>query len=196
MIRVALFGTSADPPTRGHQIILEWLARTFDEVAVWAADNPFKRHQAPLDHRETMLRLLIDAITPRPSHLHLYPELSNPRTIYTVERARTLWPMAEFTLVIGSDLLPQFPKWYAVDQLLAQVQVLVVPRAGYPLHDTDVQTLRLRGAQVAIASLNGPAVSSSAYREQRDLDAIPPSIQDYIHREQLYLCRDLAQSKL
>jgi Cytidylyltransferase-like len=54
MIHTALFGTSADPPTLGHQAILEWLATQFDEVAVWAADNPFKVQQTPLYHRQTM----------------------------------------------------------------------------------------------------------------------------------------------
>ncbi|MEM6592470.1 MAG: nicotinic acid mononucleotide adenylyltransferase, partial [Cyanobacteria bacterium P01_C01_bin.73] len=40
MTRIALFGTSADPPHQGHQAILTWLARRFNHVAVWAADNP------------------------------------------------------------------------------------------------------------------------------------------------------------
>lgn len=43
MTRVALFGTSADPPTVGHQAILRWLSEHYDQVAVWAADNPFKK---------------------------------------------------------------------------------------------------------------------------------------------------------
>ena len=44
-MRIALFGTSADPPTAGHQKILRWLSEGYDRVAVWAADNPFKCHQ-------------------------------------------------------------------------------------------------------------------------------------------------------
>lgn len=48
-MNIALFGTSADPPTRGHGKILTWLAQHYDQVAVWAADNPFKQHQASLD---------------------------------------------------------------------------------------------------------------------------------------------------
>ena len=42
MKSVALFGTSADPPTSGHGAILGWLSQHYDQVAVWAADNPFK----------------------------------------------------------------------------------------------------------------------------------------------------------
>ena len=61
-MRIALFGTSADPPTAGHQEILQWLSERYDWVAVWAADNPFKSHQTALLHRAAMLQLLITNI--------------------------------------------------------------------------------------------------------------------------------------
>jgi nicotinate-nucleotide adenylyltransferase len=64
MVNIALFGTSADPPTSAHQAILNWLSYHYDHVAVWASDNPFKTHQTPLEHRSTMLRLLIEDISP------------------------------------------------------------------------------------------------------------------------------------
>ncbi len=37
---IALFGTSADPPTCGHQALLEGLVAMFPKVATWASDNP------------------------------------------------------------------------------------------------------------------------------------------------------------
>ena len=58
-MKIALFGTSADPPTAAHQTILQWLSDHYDQVAVWASDNPFKENQTPLSHRMTMLALLI-----------------------------------------------------------------------------------------------------------------------------------------
>ena len=61
-LRVALFGTSADPPHLGHQSILLWLAQEFDQVAVWAADNPYKAKQSPICDRAEMLRLLIETL--------------------------------------------------------------------------------------------------------------------------------------
>lgn len=44
---IALLGTSADPPTRGHQVLLEGLLRRYGQVATWASDNPLKQHDAP-----------------------------------------------------------------------------------------------------------------------------------------------------
>ena len=185
-MNVALFGTSADPPTTGHLEILRWLSEQFDQVAVWAADNPFKSHQTPLEHRTAMLQLLIhDLACP---NVRVHPELSHLRTLITIERAQERWQGAELTLVVGSDAARQLPKWFRAAELLQLVKVLVVPRSGYDFQPHDFERLRELGAEVAIAPISVPAVSSTAYREHRDLGGVTHSIQAYIDREQLYKC--------
>ncbi len=186
MIKIALFGTSADPPTAGHRTILNWLSQHFDWVAVWASDNPFKSHQTSLEHRSAMLLLMIQEINSPRQNLCLYPELSSPRTLETVERAKLMWGKADLTMVIGSDLVEQLPRWYQVEHLLKQVKLLVVPRPGYPPEELDLWQLRRIGADVAIASLSAPDVSSTSYRETGDTQALTPTIEDYINREHLY----------
>ena len=118
MIQIALFGTSADPPTLGHQAILEWLATQFDEVAVWAADNPFKVQQTPLGHRQAMLALLVEAINAKYSNVKLYPQLAHLRTLYSVQQAQVDFPSACLTLVVGSDLVNTLPTWFHAGELL------------------------------------------------------------------------------
>lgn len=195
MVKIALFGTSADPPTAGHQAIISWLSQHYDWVAVWASDNPFKSHQTPMEHRSTMLRLLIDDIDPPQHNIGLYPELSSRRTLETVENARGRWPHADLTLVIGSDLVAQLPHWYRAEDLLRQVNLLVVPRSGSPLDNAGVEKLRRMGVSVAIADLTAPAVSSTAYRENGNTDAVTPPVEAYIHRERLYACQNAAPSR-
>lgn len=188
MTKIALFGTSADPPTTGHQKILSWLSQHFDKVAVWASDNPFKAHQTPLEHRQTMLWLLIEDISPKRENIALYPELSSPRSIITVEKAKEKWPETEFSLVIGSDLVNQLPHWYRVEDLLQQVKLLIIPRHGYAIDDIlRFQQLREMGAEIEIASLRGPAVSSTAYREKRASEVLTAPVEDYIHKQKLYV---------
>ncbi|MBD2460455.1 nicotinate-nucleotide adenylyltransferase [Oscillatoria sp. FACHB-1407] len=196
MPNIALFGTSADPPTAAHQEILKWLSHRFDEVAVWASDNPFKSHQTALEHRAAMLRLLINDIYPPRYNIHYHPELSSPRALITVERARHQWQDAEFTMVIGSDLVEQLPRWYRSETLLQQVKLLVVPRPGYALVEGALTQLREMGAEVAIADLTGLPISSTAYREEGDSDVLTPPVEAYIHREHLYACQDAAQKSL
>ncbi len=189
MKRVALFGTSADPPTAGHQAILRWLSERYEWVAVWAADNPFKSHQTPLKHRAAMLRLLIEDI-PLRQNIVFHPE-SSYRTIETLEKAKEYWGVdTDFTLVIGSDLVKQLPRWYRVEDLLRQVQLLIVQRPGYAVENVDLHQLRQLKATCAIADMTGPDVSSTAYRKNGDTQALTPPIQAYIQREHLYECED------
>lgn len=194
-MRVALFGTSADPPTSGHQKILSWLSERYDWVAVWAADNPLKSHQTALAHRSMMLRLLIEEMRPPRHNIGFYPELSSRRTLETVAKARKLWSTekVDFTLVIGADLVGQLPCWYKAEELLQQVQVLVVPRPGYTLENEDLHKLQDLALGVEIAALTGLDVSSTAYRNFGDDQVITPPIQAYIHREHLYKCQDASR---
>ncbi len=209
--RIALFGTSADPPTAGHQEICRWLGQHYDWVAVWASDNPFKSHQTPLAHRSTMLKLLLEDLRSPGKYgdagfnaefhsqlnpvlnIDLYQELSSPRTLETVTKARQLWgDEPELTLVIGADLISQLPRWYRLEDLLQQVQLLVIPRAGYPLEEQDLQELKSLGGRVAIAHLHPPGVSSTDYRNSGDDHAITPPVAAYISQENLYPCQNLA----
>ena len=196
-MRVALFGMSADPPTSGHRAIIGWLSECYDWVAVWAADNPFKSHQTPLEHRAAMLRLLIAEMEPNRENVGFHPELSSFRTVETVEKAKDLWGAdAVLTLVIGSDLVSQLPRWYRVEDLLRQVLVLVVPRPGYGIEESELTRVRELGGNIAIANLTGLDVSSTAYRENGDKEALTPAIEEYIYREHLYKCQDAPKKRL
>ncbi|MGL5081271.1 MAG: nicotinate-nucleotide adenylyltransferase [Microcoleaceae cyanobacterium] len=218
MMQIALFGTSADPPTSGHQAILRWLSQKFDRVIVWASDNPFKSHQTDLQHRTEMLRVLIEEIQIPNDNLNshvngnlnsnlngnlngnlnlnsnynlspnisLHPELGHRYTIETVRRARNYWPDAEFTFVIGSDLIRQITQWYKIEELLRDVNLLIVPRPNYEVNLEDLSQLQELGGGVAIASMMGLPVSSTDYRKAGKVDALTAPVQAYIWREGLY----------
>jgi nicotinate-nucleotide adenylyltransferase len=186
--KIALFGTSADPPTEGHQTILKWLSDRYDWVAVWASDNPFKEHQASLSQRMQMLRLAIAEIQTEKNNLRVYEELSDRRSSIAVDKAKKIWgEEAEYSLVIGSDLVKQIRKWYRVEELFQKAKVLIVPRPGYAIEREDLETLQSLGGRWAIADLNVPAVSSTAFREQKNERVVATTVKDYIYREKLYI---------
>ena len=149
-----------------------------------------------LNNQCLLLLLTIQEINSPRNNICLHPELSSPRTQETVERAKLMWGDADFTMVIGSDLVTQLPRWYKIELLLKQVKLLVVPRPGYPPEEIDLTQLRRMGAEVAIASLTGPNVSSTAYREKGDTEALTPPIEAYIHREHLYAWLDEAKKRV
>lgn len=183
---IALFGTSADPPTAGHQTILRWLSQHYDLVVVWASNNPFKVHQTNLQNRSEMLDLIIQEIKPIRHNIILEQDISDRKTLITVQKARKIWGEADFTLVIGADLVKQIISWYQIKELLQQVKILIIPRFDYKIEKLDLANLQALGGQYSIATLTAPKVSSSVYRLQKDNKVITSAVQNYIEANQLY----------
>lgn len=186
MVRIALFGTSADPPTVGHKAILEWLAEQFDWVAVWAVDNPFKSQQTPLMHRQIMLSLLVADINQYAPNVLLCEHLSDARTLNSVRQAQVEWPQGQLTVVVGSDVLRSLPNWYQATELLSTIDLLVIPRPGVPIDPADLHTLEQLGGRFAIAPFTGPDVSSTDFRQTGTNHGMIPAIADYIRQQGLY----------
>ncbi len=196
MTRIALFGTSADPPHRGHAAILTWAATQFDHVAVWTANNPFKEHQTPLSDRFCMLELMIDELDVPPGRVQLHPELSHLRSIISIERAQERWPGAQFSLVVGSDLVEQLPRWYRAKDIFAAVNILVVPRPGYAITEAGLSGLE-QYTQVTIADIPQQIdVASSEYRQTDAEAALTPAVQAYIAQHHLYPCPEDSKKTL
>lgn len=185
-LSIALFGTSADPPSRGHQQILTWLGEHYDKCIVWVSDNPFKQHQANLCQRLEMMHLTIEDLPEVIENVELHPHIAHSRTIFTLELAQKIWTNAQFTLVVGADLVPQLPRWYRSHDLLSQVNLLVMPRIGQELLPADIDKLEAMGAKVTVAPAQIANVSSTAYRNHHDRNLVSARVSEYIQRHGLY----------
>ncbi len=184
MDAIALFGTSADPPTLGHRALLEGLLTLYPQVATWASDNPLKQHAAPLPLRSALLAALVQAIEdPRLEHRQ---ELSSPFTVETLERAAEHWPGRTLVFVCGSDLVPQIPRWRAAEAVLARARLAIAPRQGWPLNPHDLEALRLRGARIDPLPLWIPATASSEVRHVADPSQVPPELWPLLQQHNLY----------
>lgn len=182
--QLALLGTSADPPTLGHQALLQQLLQHYPRVITWASDNPGKRHGAPLGQRAQLLSALVRGLAePRLEHVQ---DLSSPYAITTLERAAARWPGAELVFVVGSDLAPQIPQWRQAAEVLKRCRLAVVPRVGWPLNEATASTLRQLGARLSVLPLPVPASASSALREQPDPTQIPRAVWPLVREHNLY----------
>ena len=181
---IALLGTSADPPTRGHQALLEGLLGLYGTVATWASDNPMKQHGAPLSLRALLLQALVNEIgDPR---LRLQQDLSSPFTVSTLERAQALWPGRALIVVVGSDLAAQIPRWRQADQWLSQCRLAIAPRQGWPLQPNALEALRSQGAQLELLDLTVPASASSQLRQAPEPAQVPAAVWPLLLEHNLY----------
>ena len=181
---IALFGTSADPPTLGHEALLSELTKIFPKVITWASDNPDKKHQIPLLKRTQLLRILVKKI----SHpkLELVQELSSPRTIHTLKKAFQKWPEASFSFVIGSDLAIQVPKWLNAKSILKKATIAIAMRDGWPISDNQLEEIKNLGGEIELLPFNIPESSSSKFRERPQEVLVPQELLPLLLEENLY----------
>ena len=181
---IALFGTSADPPTLGHEALLSELTKIFPKVITWASDNPDKNHQIPLLKRTQLLRTLVKKI----SHpkLELVQELSSPRTIHTIKKAYQLWPQASFSFVIGSDLTVQVPKWLDAKSILNKATIAIAMRDGWPISDQQIEEIKKLGGEIDLLPFHIPESSSSEFRSRPQEILVPQEIVPLLLEENLY----------
>ena len=181
---IALFGTSADPPTLGHEALLGELTNIFPKVITWASDNPDKKHQIPLLKRSELLRILVKKIS-NPK-LELVQELSSPRTIHTLKKAFQLWPEASFSFVIGSDLAVQVPKWLNAKSILNKATIAIAMRDGWPISDSQLEDITNLGGEIELLPFSVPESSSSKFRERPQEVLVPKELVPLLLEENLY----------
>ena len=181
---IALFGTSADPPTLGHEALLSELIKIFPKVITWASDNPDKKHQIPLLKRTQLLRILVKKI----SHpkLELVQELSSPRTIHTLKKALQLWPEASLSFVIGSDLAVQVPKWLNAKSILNKATIAIAMRDGWPISDQQLEEITKLGGEIDLLPFHIPESSSSKFRKRPQEGLVPQELVPLLIEENLY----------
>ena len=184
MQQIALLGTSADPPTCGHQALLEGLLGLYPHVATWASDNPQKQHGAPLALRAQLLQALVEEINdPR---LQQDQTLSHPFTIRTIDQATARWPEAELVFVVGSDLAALIPGWKSSAHWLNRCRLAIAPRQGWPLRDQALEDLKRLGARIDLLELQVPASASSALRQSPEQRQIPAAVWTLLLEHNLY----------
>lgn len=151
-IRTGIFGGSFNPIHIGHLAIANYLCEYEELDELWfmvTPQNPLKQHEdlMPDDLRLSMVRASIQE----------YPkfgasdfEFNLPRPSYTINTLNSLketYPERSFYIIIGGDNWLAFPKWRDGDRLIAENNIIVYPRPGYPVDETSLPpTVRLTNA--------------------------------------------------
>ncbi len=182
--QLALLGTSADPPTHGHQVLLEGLAKLFPMVITWASDNPFKTHNVCLSQRQELLKILVNDLNL--PNLDVNHNLSSPWALKTIEKAEHYWPNSELILIIGSDLIHQIPTWLRSKDLLKKARLGIAPREGWPIQKLAIKTIKDLGGEIDLLPLNIPATASSSIRNKPKVVDIPKAILPILIQKNLY----------
>ena len=182
--RIALFGTSADPPTIGHKKILEELSNIYSCIVAYASDNPKKKHQESIFYRNLLLKTLINDIN-NPSII-FNPKISSPWAIESIKKCKKTYAFNKIDFVIGSDLITEIFAWKNIDKIIQEVSFLIIKREGYPIESSTLKMLETNKVIFEISSLDIPNISSSMVRLNNNYSDIPKSLIDIMKKNNLY----------
>ena len=178
-MRVAIFGGSFNPPHVVHQMVALYVLETAPVDELWmvpAFQHPFGKTLEAFAHRLAMCEAAAAALGSRVRVSAVERELGvESRTLRTVRRLQQEFPAHSFSLVIGADLIPEVPSWYAGEELQRSVPFIVVGRTGFDVPG-KLALPRLSSTEVRDALLAGRPVDGLVSR----------AVLDYIQAHNLY----------
>jgi len=181
---IALFGTSADPPTIGHKKILEELSKIYAFTIGYVSNNPNKNHKEDISIRSHLLKTLIE-------------DLDNPKILFnqcvssqwaveSIKKCKRIYELTNLDFVIGSDLIKDIFSWKNFDKITDEVSFLVILREGYPLESNTLKMLETYKVKFKISTIKIPNISSSKLRSNFNYSNLPTSLIDIVKKNNLY----------
>ena len=189
--RIAIFGTSADPPTIGHKKILEELSKIFSYTISYASNNPQKNHKEDISIRSLLLKTLIEDLN-NPKII-FNQKISSQWAIESIKKCKSIYDHNYINFVIGSDLIKEISSWRNFDKMIKEVSFFIIEREGYAIESNTLKMLENYKVNFEISSLNIPNSSSSMVRLNTNYSDLPKSIIDIVKKNKLYLYTNLVE---
>lgn len=191
-MKIGVFGGSFDPVHTGHATVVNELSQCglFDQIwMIPARVSPFKaqnvRHATP-GERVEMCRLVaekcaaarvddIETKMPEPSYTY--------KTLCELKRR---YPEHQFRVIIGSDNLTDFSKWYDAEGIVSDFGVTVYPRPGYNVPASLPENVNVV-EEVPQVLVSSTYIRRGLAKGKNVNFLVPDSVLQYIKEKKLYL---------
>lgn len=199
MERIGILGGSFNPPHIGHirAAVSTAQALGLDRVLLIPAKEVPHKEKAPTDPTpEQRLAMLHIAVKKYPelevSDLELLRE-GKSYTWETIQALRGIYPAAEFTLLLGSDMFRSFPEWKNAEDITKEAGLAAISRGDKREAEyirEGAEALQSRGVQVSVVHNPVTEISSTQLRRLLAFGAgqefLPEGVADYIQANGLY----------
>jgi nicotinate-nucleotide adenylyltransferase len=195
MTRTLYYGGSFDPIHYGHLRS----ARSVAEVAGFSRVVLVPSWQSP--HKQGAVggapprdRLVMCKLAATSDEIFAVDDLELARSgpSYTIDTVRALKArgVSEVNWLIGADQLSAFPRWRDPEALLAEANVYVMHRPGFPL-DWSVlpdwlYPLRRNVVDIPLSEMSSTAIRAKVAMGESILDEVPMAVDKYIREKGLY----------
>ena len=181
---IALFGTSADPPTVGHKKILEELSKIYAFTISYVSNNPQKKHIEDISIRSHLLKTLIDDLD-NPKIL-FNQKISSQWAVESIKKCKEIYKLNNLDFIIGSDLIKDIFYWKDFDKIILEVSFFIIIREGYPVESNTLKMLETYRVKFKISTIKTPNISSSKFRLNFNCSNLPSSLIDIVKKNNLY----------
>lgn len=202
IMNIAIFGGAFNPVHNGHLHLARELLKfvgtvePFDKLVIIPTANPPHKTNDGLisgEHRINMLKLAFEDFDNVEISTIEFESKEKSYTYNTLKKLKKIYPNDDFTLLIGSDQLFYFKKWYKYDKILKLADVVAITREECErqavadfLNDDE-----LKGRVHALVS-KPVVVSSTDIREKvrtgQDISSLVPKlVENYIKENKLYV---------
>ena len=181
---IALFGTSADPPTIGHEKILEELSRIYSYTISYVSNNPKKKHIEDISIRSYLLKTLIEDLN-NPKIL-FNQSVSSQWALESIKKCKEIYKFNNLDFVIGSDLIKDIFYWKNFEKLIMEVNFFIILREGYPVESNTFKKLKTYKVKFKISDIKIPDTSSSKFRLNFNCSNLPTPLIDIVKKNNLY----------
>ena len=191
MERFGLFGGSFDPVHLGHLLVAQAAREELSLTRLFfipAAQSPFKPERPPTPAKER-LRLLRLALAGKEWCEIDEQEIQRGGVSYTIETVRdymSRFPQAQLFYLIGTDHVPELPKWRDAKELARAVEFVVIPRPGQreARFPEPFRGRTLTGFPLGISSSQ---IRARLRAGQSIEDLVPAAVAEAIRNNRLYL---------
>jgi len=196
-MRIGIFGGSFNPVHNGHIHLAETVMKELRLDRIFLVPSRISPHRSSDEYasgkdRLEMLRLASE--NKRGLEVCDY-ELESERvsyTIYTIEHFRELYPNDDLFLLVGSDMLMSFEKWFRFEDILDEASLAVVSREKGDSGELIKKAEELRRyGEIFISSAPAVTVSSTEIRKKIAKNAdwacyLDENVVQYIRLKGLY----------
>ena len=181
---IALFGTSADPPTIGHEKILEELSKIYAHTICYVSNNPKKKHKEDIAIRSQLLKTLIEDLDD--CKILFDQSVTSKWAVESIKKCKKIYEIDNLDFVIGSDLIQDIFCWKNFEKIIKEVSFFIILREGYPVESNTLKMLETYNVKFKISSIKIPNISSSKFRLNFNYSNLPTSLIDIVKKNNLY----------
>lgn len=192
-MNITIFGGSFNPPTLGHEIVLEQIFKLklipkLDEI--WLLPeyrHSFVKNQTLIDanHRLAMTEFLL-----RPQvklQTACFDQKLSGNTIDHVKFLQKTYPRHRFSFLMGSDNLKTFDLWPKWQRLLKLMTFYVYPRRGFAFKPLYPNMIPLLHPRQKITNISSTMVRKKLENGENCTDLLPTAVAGYIKQKRLFL---------